>query len=159
MLITVLAAAFFFRRKAGTLLLENVRLEEEIERFPLSVGDEFSISYIHSVNNSPVTNFYELRDDGIYVVKTVYFGFGAGMLTELEEGQTLSYGDDGSMIVTGFNKKIEDLIYIVGTVSDHTMTITRKPALPGIFPAKEAQVISLRDLCGRNAMVRFTWEL
>ena len=79
-------------------------------------------------------------------MKTVYYGFGAGVQTELEEGQKLEYGDDGSMIITGFDRKMDDLIYFVGTVSDHMLTL------------QEGEEISLRDLCGRNAMVRFSLE-
>ena len=80
------------------------------------------------------------------MVKTVYYGFGAGVQTELEEGQTLTYGEDGSMIVTGFEKRIEDLVYFVGTVSDHVLTL------------QDGQEISLRSLCGKSAMVRFRFE-
>ena len=88
----------------------------------------------------------QIRPDGIYVVKTVYYGFGAGVQTELEAGQKLEYGDDGSMIITGFDRKMNDLVYYVGTVSDHTLTL------------EDGEVISLRDLCGRNAKVRFALE-
>ncbi len=102
--------------------------------------------FVHSVNKSPVSDYYEIRSDGIYVVKTVYYGFGAGVQTELEEGQKLEYGDDGSMIITGFDKRMDNLIYFVGTVSDHTLTLN------------DGEQISLRDLCGRNAMVRFDIE-
>ena len=77
-------------------------------------------------------------------MKTVYYGFGAGVQTELEEGQKLEYGDDGSMIITGFDRKMDDLVYFVGTVSDHILTL------------EDGEEISLRDLCGRNAMVRFS---
>ena len=50
------------------------------------------------------------------------------------------------MIVSGFDREIPDLIYIVGPVSDHIMKVNEGPD------------ISLRDLCGRNAMVRFTYS-
>ena len=138
--------ARIFGKNEGTLVLEDVRSGEIYAAYPMKTGDEFSVGFIHSVNKSPVTDYYELRSDGIYVVKTVYYGFGAGVQTELEEGQKLEYGDDGSMIITGFDRKMDDLIYFVGTVSDHTLT------LPGNV------TISLRDLCGRNAMVRFLWK-
>ena len=145
-LIAIVAAAFFFHYGSGTLVIENVKTSQIYKRFRLHEGDTFSVGFVHSVNKTPVTNYYELRKDGIYVVKTVYYSFGAGMQTEIEEGQTLEYGEDGSMIVTGFNKKIDDLIYFVGTVSDHTLVVNEK------------ETISLRDLCGRNAMVRFRWK-
>ncbi len=142
----VLAAAFSYHHQSRTLVLSSVKSGEEYARYPVHTSDTFSIGFIHSVNKSPVTDYYEIREDGIYVVKTVYYGFGAGVQTELEEGQKLEYGDDGSMIITGFDRKMDDLIYFVGTVSDHMLTL------------QEGEEISLRDLCGRNAMVRFSLE-
>ena len=126
------------------LVLESAKTGEIYASYPVRLGDTFGIGFIHSVNKSPVTDWYEVRSDGIYVVKTVYYGFGAGVQTELEEGQKLTYGEDGSMIITGFDRRMDDLVYFVGTVSDHTLT------LPG------GDEVSLRDLCGRNAKVRVT---
>ena len=146
LLIAVLAAALLYLNRPGHLVLINEETGEEIARYPASEGDTFSIGFIHSVNKSPVTDYYEIRRDGVYVVKTVYYGFGAGVQTELEEGQKLEYGEDGSMIITGFNRRMDDLVYFVGTVSDHTLTLNDK------------EQISLRDLCGRNAKVRFRYE-
>jgi hypothetical protein len=62
--------------------------------------------------------------------------------TEIEEGQSLAYGLDCSMIVSGFDRLMDSLSYIVGTVSDHTLQIG-------------GRVISMRELCGRNTTVRF----
>lgn len=146
LIIAVLAAAFVYQQQRGYLVLSSAKTGEIYARYPVRISDTFSVGFIHSVNKSPVTDFYEIRKDGIYVVKTVYYGFGAGVQTQLEEGQTLEYGDDGSMIITGFEKKMDDLIYFVGTVSDHTLTL------------ESGEEISLRDLCGRNAMVRFSLE-
>ena len=112
--------------------------------YPVKEGDEFSVTFIHSVNNSPVTDVYELRDDKIFVIRTIYYSFGAGVQTEVGEGQTLEYGEDGSMIVSGFEKQLDSLSYIVGTVSDHILEIDNKS-------------ISLRELCGRNATVQFIY--
>jgi hypothetical protein len=154
LLIAVLTAAFSYRHfhvASGQghdfdLVLSSVKTGGVYARYPVSISDTFSIGFIHSVNKSPVIDHYEIRKDGIYVVKTVYYGFGAGVQTQLEEGQKLEYGDDGSMIITGFDKKMDDLVYFVGTVSDHTLTLG------------DGEEISLRDLCGRNAMVRFSLE-
>ena len=142
----VLAAAFAYHNQSGCLVLSSVKTGEVYARYPVHASDTFSIGFVHSVNKSPVTDYYEIRPDGIYVVKTVYYGFGAGVQTELEEGQKLEYGDDGSMIITGFDKRIDDLVYFVGTVSDHTLTL------------EDGTEISLRTLCGRNAKVRFSLE-
>ena len=49
------------------------------------------------------------------------------------------------MVVSGFDKEMPYLSYIVGTVSDHTLALHGKE-------------ISLRDLCGRNSKVEFSCE-
>lgn len=49
------------------------------------------------------------------------------------------------MIVSGFDTPMPNLQYIVGTVSDHILTVN-------------GEEISLRDLCGRNSLVRFVYE-
>ena len=143
---TCLAAAFLHIGGYGYLVLENPDTGVCYARFRARIGDEFSVGFIHSVNKSPVTDFYEIRPDGIYVVRTVYYGFGAGVQTELNEGERLDYGEDGSMIISGINKKIEPLLYIVGSVSDHELTI------------RGGDVISLRDLCGKSALVHFSFH-
>ena len=149
--ITLLAIAaafliFCMPIRSRRLVLRNASDGTWYADYPVREGSWFSIGFIHSVNKSPVTDFYQIRDGAVYVEKTVYYGFGAGVQTEIGPGQTLSYGDDGSMIVTGFDQRMDDLTYFVGTVSDHVLTVDDGPE------------ISLRELCGRNARVRFSCE-
>ena len=68
-----------------------------------------------------------------------FYSFGAGMQTELEEGQQLSRDGD-AFVITGLDRIFTELHYIVGTVSDHLLLIN-------------GERISLRDMCGRNAHV------
>lgn len=144
--IAAIAAVFFINGSGQRLVLRNANTGKKYASYKIKDGDVFSVGFIHSVNKSPLTDYYVIRDGKIIVFKTVYYGFGAGVQTEIEEGQTLTYGDDGSMIVTGFDKEINPLTYFVGTVSDHTLTIN------------ENTKISLRELCGRNARVSFSIE-
>lgn len=146
LLIVAAAAIIFYAAGHGRLILSNASTGKVYAEYTVGDGDTFSVGFVHSVNKSPLIDYYTLKPDGIYVEKTVYYGFGAGVQTELEDGQTLEYGDDGSMIVSGFDKRMDNLIYFVGTVSDHTLTIN------------DGEGISLRDLCGRNAEVRFSYK-
>ncbi|HHW67304.1 DUF1850 domain-containing protein [Defluviitalea raffinosedens] len=132
----------FFVFSSPCLILKNSDTGEIIASFPVNDGDEFSVTFIHSVNNSPVTDVYQIRTGKMYVDRTIYYAFGAGVQTEIEEGQSLEYGSDGAMIVSGFNKLMDRLSYIVGTVSDHILHINGKD-------------ISLRELCGKNTTVQF----
>ena len=145
-MVVVIAAILAFALRSGDyLVLRNGDTDEEITRFRVSEGDEFSVTFIHSVNQYPLTDVYQIRDHKIYVVRTIYNNFGAGVQTEIEEGQTLEINENGEMVVSGFELEMPWLSYIVGTVSDHTLTLHEKK-------------ISLRELCGRNSKVSFSVE-
>lgn len=145
-IIVIIAAIAALGAKNGDeLVLRNGDTGEEYARFPVSQGDEFSVTFIHSVNQYPLTDVYQIQNHKIYVIRTIYNNFGAGVQTEIEDGQTLTYGENGEMIVSGFHQEMPHLSYIVGTVSDHTLRIGGKE-------------ISLRDLCGRNSKVEFSCE-
>lgn len=145
MVVVIAAIATFTFRSGDYLVLRNGDTNEEFARFRVSEGDEFSVRFIHSVNQYPLTDVYEIRDSKIYVVRTIYNNFGAGVQTEIEEGQTLEINENGEMVVSGFNMEMPWLSYIVGTVSDHTLTL-------------HGEEISLRELCGRNSKVAFSVE-
>jgi len=114
-------------------------------RLPVRDRSEFSIEFVHSVNQTPVRDAYVISGREIQPVATYFYNFGAGMQTDLEEGQSLNHHPDGSMSITGFQQSFKQLNYIVGTVSDHVLTIDGKQ-------------VSLRELCGSNAAVTFAVE-
>ena len=116
--------------------------EKVIKSFEVENGDEFSVEFIHSVNKSPVRDVFVIRDEKIYADRTIYSAFGAGVQTEVEEGQTLDFDENGNMVVSGFDIRFERVKYIVGTVSDHVLEIG-------------GECISLTEMCGKNAHVYF----
>lgn len=105
-------------------------------------GLMFSVEFVHSVNQTPVKDTYIIENSEIRAYSTVYRSFGAGVQTALEGNQKMTYDEDGNMIITGFDITYDPLRYIVGTVSDHILTLN-------------GEEISLRDMCGRNAKVVF----
>ena len=110
-------------------------------RWPLEENGEFSIEFIHSVNQSPVRDFYSAENGLIRLNAVLFFSFGAGMKSDLDGG--LSFSRDGdAMIISGYTTTFKDkeLNYIVGTVSDHLLYINN-------------EIVSLRELCGRNAHI------
>ncbi len=124
------------------LVLCNSKTEEVIKVFEVEEGTEFSVEFIHSVNNSPVKDVFVIRQGKIYADRTIYSAFGAGVQTEIEDGQTLNYDKEGNMVVSGFSTEFPRVKYIVGTVSDHILEISDK-------------TLSLTELCGRNAHIYF----
>jgi len=100
---------------------------------------EFSIEFVHSVNQSPVRETFVVEGGKIRPLSVRFSSFGAGMQSDLEEGQVLSRDGD-ALVITGYKMSFNELNYIVGTVSDHLLLIDNK-------------TISLRELCGRNAHI------
>ena len=135
-----IAAAVLFLRSAGGRLV--IRLS-----YPLEQGEEFSITFVHSVNKTPVTDVYDVNEAGMIVLRsTIYYGFGAGVPSDLDPRMELSYDEEtGAMVVSKIDMELPGFNLIVGTVSDHTLAIG-------------GEEISLRDLCGRNTMVHIEYE-
>ncbi len=146
-MIFITAAAFLPGCTPGgdRLVLSDPVTGQVYASYPVENGDVFSVEFIHSVNKSPVRDFYQCRDGAIWNTRCIYYGFGAGVEEILLEGETLSYGEDGEMIVSGIEKKLDPMILVVGTISDHTLYLGE-------------ETISLRDLCGRSSKVLFTFE-
>lgn len=110
--------------------------------WPVEDGTRFTVEFIHSVNKSPVKDEFETRGRDILAVRTIYSSFGAGVQTELRDGEKLEYDENGNMVVSGFDLKFERLNFIVGTVYDHVLAIGD-------------DIVSLTELCGKNSAVVF----
>lgn len=86
-------------------------------------GDDFSVKYVHSVNNSPVEDVFEIQKDyGIMLKKTVFLSFGAGIPYELEGVQVLNQKED-RIEIDNIDRRIDKFLLRVGTIADHTLLI------------------------------------
>lgn len=141
----VLLCRFYCFENKGVLVLKDSDTKKTYARYKLDEGDAFSITFVHSVNKSPVTESYTIKDGRIYLTECRYYAFGAGVATALEEGQTLRYDEDGAMVISNINTLISNLIYVVGTISDHVLEINE-------------ETVSLRELCGQNSRVSFIYK-
>lgn len=143
----ITAAAFLPGCSSGerNLVLSDHESGQVYATYSVENGDTFAVEFVHSVNKSPVRDVYEIRDGEIWNTQCIYYGFGAGVEEELEEGETLSYGENGEMIISNIEKKMDTMVIVVGTISDHTLYLGE-------------ETVSLRDLCGRSSKVLFTCE-
>jgi hypothetical protein len=78
---------------------------------------------MHSVNQSRVTEIFEVREGQIVLTAVEFETFGAGMLTELEPGQTMTRLEGGVMRIDGFNRTVYDMQILVGQYTDHKLHI------------------------------------
>jgi hypothetical protein len=137
----VLAAAVFFLLLPPRLVIADSDSGHIFWQRTVHEGDEFAVEFIHSVNQTPVRDTFRVEGRVLHPVSTLFYNFGAGMQSDLQEGQQMTR-QGGAMVIRGFTQSFTELNFIVGTVSDHLF----------FFGDEE---ISLRDLCGRNAHVTF----
>ncbi len=123
---TALAVATFvllYQNNKGFLYIKNRDTDEIYARYTLKEGEQFAVSFIHSVNKTPVEDRYRITGGKIEIFETKYFGFGAGVQTELIGDQKLIMGDDGSMTITDIDTTIENLAYNISPVYDHILIL------------------------------------
>ncbi len=140
--LVIISSKPLFTDPVQCVVMTNAETDEVYFQQPLEADGVFSVSYIHSVNKSNVEEYYRLEEDELYLFRARYRAFGAGVATELDEGQTLSY-EDGYMIIENIHYQIPNLVYRVGTVSDPLIHIG-------------TQTWHMKDLAPPLTSVRFT---
>jgi len=109
---------------SNILVMKDHKTNEIYLEVPLTEDRIFSVSYTHSVNKSMVEEYYQFDHQGqITLIKARYHHFGAGVATELNEDEFLTYDEEGFMVINNMSIKIPTLIYKVGTISDHILHI------------------------------------
>ena len=133
---------FHFKGKteqAVTLEIHDTSSGKVYGSWPLGEAGEFAVEFIHSVNQSPVRETFKIDGRMIRPYSVRFSSFGAGMQSDLTEGQTLSRDGD-SLVLSGFNTSYLELNYIVGADSDHLFFIND-------------EIVCLRELCGKNVHI------
>ena len=123
---TAFAVLFFIfaaRTDTGRYLhLEDAGSGQLLLRLPVQGEDTFTVSYIHSVNQSPVREIFELSDGRIVLSALEFYTFGAGIPAQLEPGQVLVHLPCGAMRIEGFARETnQPLRYMVGYTSELTL--------------------------------------
>ena len=142
MLIITAAAVIFIQLRTDYLVLYNADTGKRYLTEKAEQGFEFSVEFIHSVNKTPVRDTYRIEGGKIRAYSTTYRSFGAGVQTQLEEGQEMTVDGDGNMTVTGFDITYDPLRYVISAAHDHVLFIGDRQ-------------ISLRETCGKNTRVVF----
>ena len=140
----VLFIAHFANRETGVLEVRGTDSGRVYGRWSLGESAEFSIEFVHSVNQSPVRETFRVKDRMLVLESVRFYSFGAGVQSDLGEGQKLTRDGD-AMVISGFDFSLKKINLIVGTVSDHILFVNDK-------------IISLRELCGRNAQVTIRYR-
>jgi len=85
-------------------------------------GEEWMISYIHSVNRRPVYDSLRIEGKGLRIVRSRFDAFGAGMPETSTPENPLRVRPDGWVEYT-VNRPVPDITIFVGRVAGHVLHI------------------------------------
>ena len=125
---------------------------------PMDVGEEFVITFTHSVNKRPVFDTLRVQGDHLVIVKSVFDAFGAGMPdSSTEDGQFSVM--PGGWLQWSVNRPVPVIILRVGEIANHTLTIKGREfslaevAQPGTAVAFQVRRVSflaiMKGRCSR----------
>ena len=122
---------------------------------PAREGLNFGIRYIHSVAKSPVEDWFRVSHQTIFLEKTVYQDFGAGLPHTPGPGQTMSTGD-GHIVISGYHKALPSFDVRVGRIARHTLLLPLEGAAEGKSARGMTREIPLAELDPPGSAVTFT---
>lgn len=125
----------------------NIVFQDRVEKYR-----EFYVSFTHSVNRTPVNEYYRISRDGFILEKATFYSYGAGMPEVGEYGSGKPRIIDGMVHIENINKEFKKFTYFAGTYAKHSLNIddTRilfsqlvEPQTPVTFEVKKISIITL----------------
>ncbi len=136
---------FLVSTTGDTLIIRDGNSNKIIATYPLKEAETFAVGFTHSVNQNFVEDRYQIINQEIQVYETLYYHFGAGVQTELKEHETLTYLEDGGMLISNINQPIPNLYYNISPVYDHILRIHETK-------------ISLKELAGETSFIKISFK-
>jgi len=88
----------------------------------MAEGEEFVLSFVHSVNKRPVYDTFRAAKDHLVIVGSRFDAFGAGMPETSTAQGAFRVGQDGWIEWT-INRPMPEVIVRVGRVANHTLRL------------------------------------
>jgi hypothetical protein len=155
-IVGIIGAGLLFLPFITALEISDFKTQRKLLVVCMRSGEEFTISFIHSVNRRPVYDTLRVESDHLVIVRSRYDSFGAGMPESSTGEGTLAVAKDGWLVWT-VNRPVPDITVRVGWTAEHMLHIRdrkirlAKLAEPGSALTMRVQKISMIDyLKGRS---------
>jgi len=146
----IIGAGLLFLPFITALELSDFKTRQKLLLVSMRSGEEFTISFIHSVNRRPVYDTLRVESDHLVIVRSRYDSFGAGMPDSSTDEGTFAVAKDGWLEWT-VNRPVPDVTIRVGWTAEHMLHIRDRKirlaelAEPGSAITMRVQNISIID--------------
>jgi len=123
--VIVIALFSLFYPRYLVLRITAVKSGQVILCAQMTEGEEFVLSFIHSVNKRPVYETLRMGDNHLLIVKSRYDSFGAGMPEASTEDGKLNLGRDGWLEWT-MDRAVPEIHLFVGRVARHSLKLKNR---------------------------------
>lgn len=113
---------------------------------------DFYIYFKHSVNKTPVYEYFRIENNKFVVYKTTFYSYGAGM-PDGTEGLGLNIKiENGQVQIDNINRKLDSFTVFVGTYADHTVHTDNEsfmlkeyiePQNPAVFRVRKVSIYNM----------------
>ncbi|OGP62029.1 MAG: hypothetical protein A2V65_07585 [Deltaproteobacteria bacterium RBG_13_49_15] len=120
-------ALLFFPGRLFILVLEisDLNADRLVACARMRPGEEFTLSYIHSVNRRPVFDTLRAERDHLVIVRSRFDSFGAGMPEQTTKEGKFRIAADGWLEWT-VNRPLPEITVRVGRMADHKLHLKGK---------------------------------
>jgi hypothetical protein len=142
----VIGAGMLFMPFITALEITDFKTRQRLLLIGMKSGEEFTISFTHSVNRRPVYDTLRVESDHLVIVRSRFDSFGAGMPESSTGEGTLKVAKDGWLEWT-VNRSVPDITVRVGWTADHTLHIKdRKIRLTDLAEPGKALTIRVGNM-------------
>lgn len=140
--IVIIVCAWMIYPSQKVIIISDLKNQSHLAYAKVEDGQEFSLSFVHSVNKRPVDEYFVVENNDLVVMKTVYDSFGAGMPEGTVAGMEPHLNNEGLLEISSIDYRLPEINLFVGTVAKHTLSINnRKIALADLAePGKPVQL-------------------
>jgi hypothetical protein len=138
----IIVVFFLFYPLYPVLRITTVKTEKVLVCAKMDEGEEFVLSFIHSVNKRPVYDTIRVEGNHLLIVKSRFDSFGAGMPETSTDTMKLQLGKDG-WLEWVVNRPAPEVTFFVGWVANHSLRIKGRD-IPFIDLVEPGTLLSLR---------------
>ena len=118
----ILVVFFLFYPLYPVLKITTAKMGKVLVCAKMDEGEEFILSFIHSVNKRPVYDTIRVEGDHLLIVKSRFDSLGAGMPEASTDTAKLQFGKDG-WLEWVVNRPVPEVSFFVGWVANHSLRI------------------------------------
>ncbi|WP_234983899.1 DUF1850 domain-containing protein [Selenihalanaerobacter shriftii] len=120
-IISIVGSLFLFNSE--WLVIQEAESDKVIWQQPVEGNIEFAIKYLHSVERTPVWEYFVVKDNKLYLTGTRYESYGAGL--PFLKQHTYVVGD-GKFEIKNIDKKLDSIPLRVSDYALHKFIIDKE---------------------------------